>query len=34
MSRLKIPLLLKSGDSRPLAEALHAAAAAARASVE
>jgi DNA-binding NarL/FixJ family response regulator len=33
MSRLKIPLLLKSGDSRPLAEALHAAAAAARASL-
>ena len=30
MARLKIPLLLKSGDSRPLAEALHAAAASAR----
>jgi DNA-binding NarL/FixJ family response regulator len=32
MSRLHIPLLLKSGDSTPLAEALHAAAAGARAS--
>jgi two-component system, NarL family, nitrate/nitrite response regulator NarL len=32
MSRLHIPLLLKSGDSTPLAEALHAAAADARAS--
>lgn len=30
MSRLRIPLLLKSGDSAPLAEALHAAAANAR----
>lgn len=32
MSRLHIPLLLKSGDSTPLAEALHAAAADARSS--
>lgn len=32
MSRLRIPLLLKSGDSAPLAEALHAAAANARSS--
>lgn len=31
MARLGIPLLLKSGDSSPLAEALHAAAARARA---
>lgn len=32
MARLRIPLLLKSGDSTPLADALHAAAAAARSS--
>jgi two-component system response regulator AlgR len=32
MSRLRIPLLLKSGDSAPLAEALHVAAATARSS--
>lgn len=32
MSRLRIPLLLKSGDSAPLADALHAAAAIARSS--
>jgi CheY-like chemotaxis protein len=32
MARLRIPLLLKSGDSTPLAEALHAAAADARSS--
>jgi two-component system response regulator AlgR len=32
MSRLHIPLLLKSGDSAPLAEALHVASATARAS--
>lgn len=32
MARLHIPLLLKSGDSTPLAEALHAAAAEARSS--
>lgn len=31
MARLNIPLLLKSGDSGPLADALHAAAASARA---
>jgi DNA-binding NarL/FixJ family response regulator len=33
MARLHIPLLLKSGDSRPLAEALHAASAQARAAL-
>lgn len=32
MARLRIPLLLKSGDSTPLADALHAAAAVARSS--
>lgn len=32
MARLRIPLLLKSGDSTPLADALHAAAAAAHSS--
>jgi hypothetical protein len=31
MSRLHIPLLLKSGDSAPLADALHGAAASAQA---
>ena len=33
MARLNIPLLLKSGDAAPLADALHSASAAARSSV-
>jgi hypothetical protein len=33
MARLNIPLLLKSGDAAPLAEALHNASASARAAV-
>jgi hypothetical protein len=33
MARLDIPLLLKSGDAGPLADALHAASANARAAV-